>query len=304
MLLAIDVGNTETVVGMFAGGEETPAQLSLPGENAGPGEAERTAVGASVQVGEDGATEALKESELPVGLVHHWRISTMRDHTPDEHALAFTQLLAMDGVDPVRSVGGIAVSSSVPPVTGALRRMAERWFPGADLVVLEPGLRSGMPIMYEDPREVGPDRIANAIAAYDLYGGPCIVVDLGTATTFDAVSEAGEYLGGAIVPGVAISMDALFAHAAALRTVELVSPKSVIGRSTAESIRSGILYGFAGQVDSMCRLFREELGEATVVATGGLCDMVVPFCTSVEHVDPWLTLHGLRLVYERARRGR
>ena len=155
----------------------------------------------------------------------------------------------------------MAVTSSVPRVTSALRQMASRWF-DVPCVVLEPGVRSGMPILYDNPKEVGADRIANAIGAYDLYGGPCIVVDLGTATTFDAISATGEYLGGAIAPGIAISMDALFHHAAALRRVELVEPRSVIGKSTVESIQSGALYGYAAQVDGMCRRIMDELGHA------------------------------------------
>ncbi len=156
-----------------------------------------------------------------------------------------------------------------------------------------------MPVLYDNPKDVGADRVANAVGAFDLYGGPCVVVDLGTATTFDAISSAGEYLGGAIAPGVAISMEALFHHAAALRRVELVEPRSAIGRSTAESIQSGALYGFAAQVDGMCRRIVAELGAAAVVATGGLSELVAPYAEMVEHVEPWLTLHGLRLVYER-----
>lgn len=156
-----------------------------------------------------------------------------------------------------------------------------------------------MPILYDNPREVGADRVANAVGAYDLYGGPCIVVDMGTATTFDAISADGAYLGGAIAPGVAISMDALFDHAAALRRVELVEPRQVIGKSTVESIQSGALYGFAGQVDGVCRRFVGELGPSSVIATGGLAEVVAPFSEYIEHLEPWLTLHGLRLVYER-----
>jgi type III pantothenate kinase len=156
-----------------------------------------------------------------------------------------------------------------------------------------------MPILYDNPKEVGADRIANAVGAHDLFGGPCVVVDLGTATTFDAISSAGEYLGGAITPGVAISLDALFAHAAALRRVELVEPRSVIGKSTVESIQSGALYGFAGQVDGLCRRFAAELGECTVVATGGLSELISPYSEEIEYVEPWLTLHGLRIIFER-----
>jgi type III pantothenate kinase len=186
----------------------------------------------------------------------------------------------------------------VPLVTANLRQMASRWF-DVPAVVLEPGVKSGMPILYDNPKEVGADRIANAVGAYDLFGGPCVVVDLGTATTFDAISEAGEYLGGAITPGVAISLDALFAHAAALRRVELVEPRSVIGKSTVESIQSGSLYGFAGQVDGLCRRFAAVLGGCTVVATGGLSELISPYSDEIEYVEPWLTLHGLRIIFER-----
>jgi type III pantothenate kinase len=182
--------------------------------------------------------------------------------------------------------------------------MASRWFGSVPCVVLGPGVKSGMPILYENPKEVGADRIANAVGAFDLYGGPSIVVDLGTATTFDAVSAKGEYLGGAIAPGVAISLEALFEHAAALRRVEMVEPRSVIGRSTAEAVESGVLYGFAAQVDGLCQRFMEELGPSSVVATGGLSELIAPHARAVQHVEPWLTLHGLRIVYERNVRDR
>jgi len=267
MLLAIDAGNTETVVGLYA----------LDGVGVGSGD--------------DNASSR--------GLVHHWRLSTAAARTPDEHAAALTQLLALEGLDLKSAVTGIAISSSVPEATAQLRRMASRWFPGVDCVVLGPGTRSGMPIRYANPKEVGADRIANAVGAFDLYGGPCVVVDLGTATTFDGISADGEYLGGAIAPGVAISLDALYAHAAALRAVELVEPRAVIGQSTEEAIQSGVLYGFAAQVDGMCARFASVLGPSTVVATGGLSPLVAPYTTAVHHVEPWLTLHGLRIVYER-----
>ena len=272
MLLAIDVGNTETVIGLFSlePGDDPPA----------------------------GARPAPPAPPEPAGLSHHWRLSTVDDRTEDEHALLVSELLGLDGMHAADVVTGIAVTSSVPRVTSALRRMASRWF-DVPCVVLEPGTRSGMPILYDNPKEVGPDRIANAIGAFDLYGGPCIVVDLGTATTFDAISERGEYLGGAIAPGIAISMDALFHHAAALRRVELIEPRSVIGKSTVESIQSGALYGFVAQVDGMCRRITDELGRGAVVATGGLSDVIAPLSETIEHREPWLTLHGLRLVYER-----
>jgi type III pantothenate kinase len=273
VLLAIDVGNTETVVGLFADGTE--------------------------ELGGSGP----RDGDEPAGLTHHWRLSTVSARTADEHALLLSQLLDLDGLDIGSAVTGIAVTSSVPLVTANLRQMVSRWFDVPSLV-LEPGVKSGMPILYDNPKEVGADRIANAVGAHDLFGGPSVVVDLGTATTFDAISEAGEYLGGAITPGVSISLDALFANAAALRRVELVEPRSVIGKSTVESIQSGALYGFAGQVDGLCRRFAGELGECTVVATGGLSELIAPYSEEIEYVEPWLTLHGLRLIFDRNRGSR
>jgi type III pantothenate kinase len=194
---------------------------------------------------------------------------------------------------------GIAVCSGVPMVTGALREMSERYFGFAPLV-LEPGVRTGMPILYDNPKEVGADRIANAVGAYELFGGPVVVVDFGTATTVEAISDKGEYLGGAIVPGVEISLDALFGRAAGLRRVELVAPRHVIGKSTLESVQSGLIHGFSGQVDALVGKIAAELGApTTVVATGGIADLIVPYTSTVQHVEPWLTLYGLRIVFER-----
>jgi type III pantothenate kinase len=160
-------------------------------------------------------------------------------------------------------------------------------------------VKTGMPILYENPKDVGPDRIADAVAAYDLYGGPTIVVDFGTGTTVEGVSAKGEYLGGSIMPGVEISLEALFGRTSLLHKAELVEPRSVIGKTTAESIQSGALYGFAAQVDGIVRRFEAEMGESTVVATGGLSGLIVPFSETIDHHDPWLTLHGLRLIYLR-----
>lgn len=270
MLLAIDVGNTETVVGLFAD------DVTAPLGDTGP-----------------------RDGNEPTGLAHHWRLSTVAERTADEHALLLTQLLDLDGLHIDDTVSGIAVTSSVPLVTANLRQMVARWF-DVPAVVLEPGVKSGMPILYDNPREVGPDRIADAVGAYDLFGGPCIVVDLGTATTFEVISGAGEYMGGAIMPGIAVGLEALYQQAAALRRVELVEPRNVIGRTTAESIQSGTLYGSGVLVDGMCRLLQSELGtDATTVATGGLAELIAPYASAVEHVEPWLTLHGLRIVYER-----
>jgi type III pantothenate kinase len=286
MLLALDVGNTQTVVGVF---DDTAGPV--------PARAGRRA------------------GELP-GLVRSWRVATVADRTADEHALLLAGLLRLAGLGvngPTSSalprsggtagglsgaIDGVAVSSSVPAVTAALREMVPTWF-DVPLVVVGPGVEAGMPILYDDPREVGADRIVNAVAALDLFGGPAIVVDLGTATTFDAISAAGEYLGGAIVPGIEISMNALFEHAAALRRVELVAPEAVIGRTPAQSMQSGAVFGYASLVEGLCTRIRGELGEATVIATGGLAGLVVPFANVVSHHEPWLTLHGLRLVFER-----
>jgi type III pantothenate kinase len=274
MLLAMDVGNTETVIGLF--GPETPETPDAMG-----------------------FARATDER----GLAFHWRISTVADRTPDEHAMVLTQLLDLEGLDLRSAVTAIAISSSSPMANTQLRRMANRWFSALEFTVIGPGTKSGMPILYDNPREVGPDRIANAVGAYDLYPGASIVVDLGTATVFDVISAKGEYLGGAISPGVAISLDALYSHAAALRSVELVRPRSVIGRSMIESIQSGVLYGFAAQVDGMVERILEELGEATVIATGGLAGLIAPHTKHVQQVEPWLTLHGLRIVHERNHSG-
>ena len=279
MLLTIDVGNTESVIGLYAlsDAESVPA-IREPG----------------------GVGIGMESEPSRRGLRYHWRLSSVPDRTPDEHAMLLTQLLDLEGLDITTTLSGISICSSVPSMTTGLRQMAGRWFSKVPCVVVGPGVRSGMAILYEDPREVGPDRIANAIGVYHLYGGPSLVVDMGTATTFEAISAAGEYLGGAITPGVSISLEALFQHAAALRRVELVEPRSVIGRSTAESIQSGVIYGFAAQVDGLCHRIKGELGaEATVVATGGLSELIAPYCETVDHVEPWLTLEGLRVVFER-----
>lgn len=252
MLLAIDVGNTQTVIGLYDGAD----------------------------------------------LLHHWRIATVADRTSDEHALLIAQLLSLLGLNHDEAITGVVVSSTVPSITAAMREMTAQYF-SVPTVVLEPGVRSGMPILYDNPKEVGADRIANAVGAYDLFGGPTIVVDFGTATTFDAVSAKGEYLGGAIVPGIEISLDALFGRAAALRRVELIEPRNVIGKSTIESIQSGAIYGFAAQVDGLCARIEAELGECEVVATGGLSHLIAPLSDAIGHEEPWLTLHGLRIIFQR-----
>lgn len=272
MLLCIDTGNTQMVIGLFDGNE----------------------------------------------LVDHWRIATVADRTADELALMIKQFLGFHGfgaftvrppgpdemsglavpTSPHAVIAGVAIASGVPRVTVALREMTERYL-GFPALVVEPGVRTGMSILYDNPKEVGADRIANAVAAYELYGGPTIVVDFGTANTIEAINEQGEYLGGAIFPGIEIAMDALFERAAALRRVELVPPKNVIGKSTVESIQSGSIYGFSGQVDALVDRFHAEIGDCTVVATGGLAEVIIPFSRTIEHFEPWLTLQGLRIIFER-----
>ncbi len=267
MLLVLDAGNTQTLIGLFDG-------------------------------------EAL---------VANWRIATNAERTADEHALIVNQLLEMDGHTFDETVTGMAISSTVPSLKATLRTMATRWFQ-VPLVVLEPGVRTGIAILADNPREVGADRIANALAVHHLYGGPAIVVDFGTSTNFDVVSARGEYLGGAIAPGIEISMHALLSRAAALQGVELVEPRAAIGKTTVECMQSGILYGSAGQVDGLCRRIQAELartqpgrpetgrletGECAVVATGGLSGLITPISETIQHHEPWLTLHGLRLVFER-----
>lgn len=254
MLLAIDTGNTQTVIGLFDGTE----------------------------------------------LADHWRIATAAERTSDELALMIQQFLGFHGFSFDDQITGVVVCSGVPRITASLRDMTRRYF-GFEALIIEPGVRTGMPILYDNPKEVGPDRIADAVAAYEKYGGPTVVVDFGTANTIEAISEKGEYLGGAIFPGIEISLDALFGRAAALRRVELVPPRNVIGKSTVESIQSGAIYGFSGQVDAMVDRFQEELGDCTVVATGGLAELIIPHSRTIEHFEPWLTLEGLRIIWERNR---
>jgi type III pantothenate kinase len=263
MLLVVDVGNTQTVIGLYP-------------------------------TDETGATNGSD-------LADHWRIATNAERTPDELAMLFRQFLAVRGdAFDATSVKGLAVCSGVPRATAHLRRMCERYL-GFQPVILEPGVKTGIPILYDNPREVGADRIANACGAMDRYGPHCIVVDFGTATTFDVMSPKGEYLGGAIIPGIEISLEALFSRAAALRRVELVEPRSVIGKSTVESLQSGALYGYASMIDGMCERIFVENGESQVISTGGLGALISPLTKRVTLHDSWVTLHGLRLVYEKNR---
>lgn len=231
-------------------------------------------------------------------LLEHWRLATERDSTADELASAYTNLLALRSLS-FGDIDDVILSSTVPKVVPEYVEMTERYL-GEQCLVVGPGLKTGMPIRVENPRELGADRLVNAIAAYDRLGGPCVVVDFGTAITFDAISASGEYLGGIIAPGVEISLAALTERAAKLPQVELTEPERLIGRTTLEAIQSGVIYGFASQIDGIVERMRDELGdEMQVIATGGLSSHIVPFCDSVELIDDMLTLTGLRLIYER-----
>jgi len=256
MLVAVDVGNTQTVIGLFQEGSKTPSSL-----------------------------------------IAHWRVATIADRTTDEHALLLYDLFRIANFD-INKISGICFSSSVPEVTAQFRSITSKWFK-VPLVIVGPGIKTGMPILYDNPKEVGADRITNAVAAFDRYKGPTIIVDLGTAITFDAVSQNGEYLGGAIFPGIETSTSALFSKAAALRKVELIEPRRVIGKSTVESIQAGTIFGFASLVDGMCERFEAELGSCTIIATGGSAPLVVPYSKKIKHFDPWLTLWGLKLIFEK-----
>ena len=260
MLIAIDVGNTNTVIGLY--------------DDTDPNEAK----------------------SADEGLLDHWRISTDHDRTPDELAVIIGGFLAFRGPRLREQVQGVAISSGVPRATATLRAMTKRYFK-VEPVVIEPGVRTGVAVAVDNPREVGADRIANSVGAWHLFGGPTIVVDFGTATTCDVISSKGEYIGGVIAPGVNISLDALFSRTAALRAVELVEPRNVIGRTTVECIQSGAIYGFAGMVDGLVRRIEDELGECKVIGTGGLSSLICPYSATIEQVEPWITLHGLRLVH-------
>jgi type III pantothenate kinase len=250
MLLAVDVGNTQTVFGVFRDGQ----------------------------------------------LAERWRVATEADRTADEIGALVDRLLELRDLDYER-IAGVCLASTVPVLVREYEQFAARYVE-APILVVGPGIRTGITILYDNPHEVGPDRIVNAVAARERYGSPCIVVDFGTSTNFDAVSRDGEYVGGVLAPGIEISMDALFARAARLVKVDFAAPASVIGKTTVAGLQSGLVYGFAGQVDGIVARMRAELGDdARVIATGGLADLVAPHASSVELVDHDLTLDGLRLVW-------
>jgi type III pantothenate kinase len=247
MLLAVDVGNTQTVFGLYEGDE----------------------------------------------LGERWRIATEAQRTGDELGALLGDFLELARID------GICLSSTVPRLIPEYEHLAARWAK-APLLVVGPGVRTGIPIEHDAPREIGPDRIVNAVAAKERYGAPAIVVDFGTSTNFDVVSPAGAYVGGVLAPGIDISMDALFARAARLVKVDFVEPERAIGKTTATALQSGLVYGFAGQCDGIVDAIRGELGvDAVAIATGGLAELIVPHSRTITELDPFLTLHGLRIVWER-----
>ncbi|HZB87578.1 MAG TPA: type III pantothenate kinase [Terracidiphilus sp.] len=272
MLLALDVGNTNTVLGLY------PLETGAVNDDAVAG-------------------------AEPAKLAAHWRVSTHRAQTVDEFGVLFVNLFEMHGMSPSQ-VKHIMISSVVPPVDSTLRQMCERYFHVEPLFV-EPGIKTGMPLLIDNPSELGADRLADCIAAYERYGGPCIVVDFGTATKFEVISERGEYLGGAISPGLGLSAEALFSRAARLSRVDIKRPAKVIGTNTVGHLQSGIYYGYIGLVDGILERIFEELGQKPrVIATGGLARMVAADSRYIGEIDDMLTLDGLRILFERNRSAR
>lgn len=231
-------------------------------------------------------------------LLHNWRLSTSRQATTDEYGVMIHNLFALAGLS-VKDIEGVIMSSVVPPIMHTLEQLCETYLYKTPVVV-GPGVKTGLNIRYENPREVGADRIVNAVGAIELYGGPLVVVDFGTATTFDVIDSKGNYLGGSIVPGIGISTEALYQHAAKLPRIELTKPKSVIGRNTVHSMQAGIIFGYAGQVDGIIDRIRDELGaHPKVIATGGLAELIASESRTIDTTNPLLTLEGLRLIYNR-----
>jgi len=258
MLLVIDIGNTETELGLFP---------------------------------------MLEDGTATPELAANWRISTSHRQTIDEHGVLIRQLFALRGLEP-GAVKGIIVASVVPPMESLVRQMCERYF-GVKALFVEPGIRTGMPVHYDNPAEVGADRIVNALAAYEKCKQSCVVVDFGTATTFDAVSAKGEYLGGVIAPGIGISADALFARTARLPRVDIKRPPHVVGSNTVHSLQSGLFYGYVGLVDGILERLLGEIGPARVIATGVMAGFIASGSRFLSEVDDALTLTGLRIVWER-----